>query len=217
MIYDLSHTLVTGIPFFVGDPEPRVTAGLGARPWCVSALELGTHSGTHVDAPLHYISGGRGIDSYALEQLIRPGLVVDARGYADDAPIGPEVLAPYAIRPGMAVVIRTGWEQHWNDQRYFRHPHLSAALCAELVARELALVAVDALNVDSTPGGGELAHAALLGADMLIAENVRGLDQLVCGNVYIFAFIPIRLGNVDGAPVRALAWDLDHRFAEDSF
>jgi kynurenine formamidase len=212
MIYDLSHEIATGMPFFPGDPPPRVTTGLGVRPWCVTALELGSHSGTHIDAPMHYIEGGRGIGTYTLQQCIRPGIVVDARGYADDAAIGPEVLAPYTLRPGMAAVIRTGWEEHWGDPRYFRHPHLRADLCAALVARGLSLIAVDALNVDSTPGAGEVAHATLLGAQLLIAENLRGLGQLVCGATYMFAFIPIRLGDLDGAPVRALAWDLDHRF-----
>jgi kynurenine formamidase len=212
MIYDLSHEIVTGMPFFPGDPQPHVEVGLGARPWCVSALTMGSHSGTHVDAPLHYISGGHGVGAYRLERFIRPGMVLDVRGYADDAPIGPEVLASYDLRPGMVAVFHTGWDAHWDDPRYFRHPHLSAALCAALVANGIALVAVDTLNVDSTPGGGEVAHATLLGADVLIAENVCGLEQLAYGTFYIFAFVPIRLGNVDGAPVRALAWEPEHRF-----
>jgi kynurenine formamidase len=214
MIYDLTRTLMGGMPVYPGDPEVQIVAG-GASPWRVSALRLGSHSGTHVDAPLHYFADRRGIGAFPLERFIAPGVVVDARGYADDAPIGIEVLADVDLRPGMIVVIRTGWEAFWQDGRYFRHPYLSLDLAHALVERRASLVAVDALNVDSTVGGGDAAHAILLGADLLIAENLCNLDALHFGQAYMFAILPLALGAVDGAPARALAWDINHRFGSD--
>ncbi|MDW8215647.1 MAG: cyclase family protein [Roseiflexaceae bacterium] len=214
MIYDLTRTLVSGMPVYPGDPEVRIVAG-GAPPWRVSTLHLGSHSGTHVDAPLHYFADGRGIGAFPLERFIAPGMVVDARGYADDAPIDAEVLTGYDLHPGMIVVIRTGWEAFWQDARYFRHPCLSADLARALVERRISLVAVDALNVDSTMSGGEAVHAILLGADVLIAENLCNLDTLQCGQTYMFAILPLALDAVDGAPARALAWDINHHFGFD--
>lgn len=214
MIYDLTRTLASGMPVYSGDPEVQIVAG-GAPPWQVSALHLGSHSGTHVDAPLHYFADGRGIGAFPLERFIAPGIVVDARGYAEDAPIGADILAGADLHPDMIVVIRTGWEAFWQDARYFRHPYLSADLTHALVERHVSLVAVDALNVDSTVGGGEMAHAILLGADILIAENLCNLDALHCGQAYMFAILPLALGAVDGAPARALAWDINHRFRFD--
>jgi kynurenine formamidase len=211
VIYDLTRTLAEGIPVYPGDPQVRIDV-IATPPWQVSALHLGSHSGTHIDAPSHYIAGGRSIDTFAPDRFIAPGMVVDARGYAADAPIGAAVLDGYDLQPGMIVVIRTGWEAFWQDARYFQHPYLSVDLAHALVERRVSLVAIDALNVDSTPGGGESAHAVLLGADLLIAENLCNLDALICGQAYMFAIVPLLLHAADGAPARALAWDIDHRF-----
>lgn len=185
---------------------------IATPPWQISTLHLGSHSGTHLDAPSHYIASGRSIDTFAPDRFIAPGIVVDARGYAADTPIGAAVLDGYDLQPGMIAVIRTGWEAFWQNARYFQHPYLSVDLAYALVERRISLVAIDALNVDSTPGSGASAHAVLLGADLLIAENLCHLDALVCGQIYMFAFIPLLLHATDGAPARALAWDIDHRF-----
>ncbi len=215
MIYDLSHTLITGMPHFPGDPAPRIEPADGAPPWRVSALHLSSHSGTHVDAPRHYLAGGRAIGDYPPDRFIRPGVLVDARGHGDDQRIGAGVLRDAGITPGSFVVLRTGWEQYWGDTRYFRHPYLGGDLAAALVERGVALLAIDALNVDSTPGASGEIHERLLGADVLIVENLRGLEALQAGRSYIFAFVPLALGPIDGAPVRALAWDADHVFSMD--
>jgi kynurenine formamidase len=213
MIYDLTHTITNGMPHFAGDPEPRVEEGHATLPWRVSALHLGSHSGTHVDAPRHYLPHGRGIDAYPPARFIGPGIVVDARGFGDDQPINAHVLDNLPLRAGSFVVLRTGWEHYWGQERYFRHPYLAGDLALALVERGVALLAIDVLNVDSTVSGAADAHARLLGADVLIVENVRGLDMLTAGQPYIFAFMPLALGPIDGAPVRALAWDVDHSFA----
>jgi kynurenine formamidase len=139
-------------------------------------------------------------------------MVLDARQYGDDQPIGVDILEGCDVRPGMCVLIRTGWAAYWCEDRYFTHPYLSDALAQALVAAGVALVGVDALNIDSTPDAGYSSHAILLGADILVAENLRGLEQLVCGQIYIFAMLPLAVGDLDGAPVRAIAWNPDHRF-----
>jgi kynurenine formamidase len=213
MIYDLTHTLTSGISHFPGDPEPRVEPIISTPPWQVSVLQVGSHSGTHIDAPLHYLPHGRGIGEYDLERFIRPGVVVDARGYEDDQPIGAGVLEGYTIAPGACLVLRTGWEAYWGNERYFRHPYLSDDLAGALVARGVTLLAIDALNVDTTPVEGASVHDRLLRADVLIVENLCGLGQLTSATGYIFAFLPLALGHLDGAPIRALAWDTGHVFS----
>lgn len=72
MIYDLTRILVSGMPVYPGDPEVQIVAG-GAPPWRVSALHLGSHSGTHVDAPLHYFADGRGINAFPPERFVARG------------------------------------------------------------------------------------------------------------------------------------------------
>ena len=75
-----------------------------------------------------------------------------------------------------------------------------------LVSAGVALVGIDALNVDSTNPGSEDVHQALLGADIMIVENLRGLDQLEPGAIYQFSFLPLKLRDLDGSPIRAVAW-----------
>jgi kynurenine formamidase len=211
MIHDLTHRLVMGMPVFPGDPQVRIEPWAEAAPWRVSALRLGSHSGTHVDAPRHYLVDGRGIGDYPPERFIGPGLVLDATGRAENEPLGTEILEAHrgAIRAGSFVVLRTAWDGSWGQERYFRHPYVGDELATALVGLRAGLVAIDALNVDSTADGGSAAHERLLAADVLIVENLRGLDALEAGRPYVFAFVPLALGDLDGAPVRALAWEMD--------
>ncbi|OAN47796.1 cyclase [Chloroflexus islandicus] len=205
MIYDLTRPITSGMPVYPGDPPVQITP-LPSPPWQISALHLGTHSGTHLDGPRHRFADGAGIDAIPPERLVGPGIVIDARGYAANAPIGPEVLAGVALPAGLMVVIRTGWEAYWGTDEYARHPYLSAGLAQALVDAGVTLVAIDAFSVDSTVDGNDTAHVALLGKNILIAENLCNLAALESGVRYTFAFLPLPLVYADGAPARVLAW-----------
>jgi kynurenine formamidase len=208
-LFDLTHPLENNMTFYPGDPQPRIAPAPMAAPWRVTELRMGTHSGTHVDAASHFIPDGKTIDEYPVERfwVTAHVAVVEAE---DDQPIPPgafdSVWASFA--PGHGVLICTGWSRHWNTDRYLRHPHLSPEASKLLVARGVTLVGIDALSVDSTApaGGTSHAHEILLGNDMLIVENLIGLEQLAPGKAYRFMALPLRLAGLDGSPVRAVAW-----------
>ena len=205
-IVDLSHALETGMPIFPGDPGVELVSAGAEPPWQVTLLRMGTHSGTHIDAASHYLPGGRTIDDYPLERFVLPAYVVPAEAGEGAAIEWPPLAAalPDSIE-GAAVLLHTGWDGHWGTPRALRHPYLSAAAAAGLVERGARLVGTDALNVDATEGGTTHAHAALLGADVLIVENLTGLDALEPGRPYICAFVPLQLARADGSPIRAYA------------
>lgn len=205
MIYDLTRCISSGMPVYPGDPPVAITPLL-APPWQISTLRLGSHSGTHLDAPRHRFTNGIGIDEIPPERLIGTGIVIDARGYAANTPIGPEVLAGNRLQAGMMVMIRTGWEDFWGRDDYFRHPYLSADLTRMLAECGIALVGIDTPSVDSTVDGGDTAHVILLQAHCLIAENLCNLTALTCGVQYTFACLPLKIADADGAPARVLAW-----------
>lgn len=207
-VYDLTQTLTPDIPRFPGDPEVRLEILDGLAPWQVSSLALGTHSGTHMDAPRHRISGGKGIGAFGPDRLVGHGLVIDATGCRDNQPIPASVLDARRGQtwPGWFALLRTGWDRHWHDERYFRHPYLSPELAAALMASRAGLVAIDALSVDSTVDGGSDAHLILLGAEILIAENLCNLAQIDPRASIACAFLPLALGDADGSPARAVAW-----------
>jgi arylformamidase len=206
-IIDLSQPLRAGMPVFPGDPEVVFTPAGAIAPWRVTRLGLGTHSGTHIDAAAHYLPEGASIDMYPLERFVVRAWVAPVQAEAGEA-IGWSRLAEALPEDldGCAVLLHTGWDRFWGHDAAPRHPYLSEDAAAGLVARGASLVGTDALNVDGTEAGTTHAHAALLGADVLIVENLTGLDALAPGRPYTCAFVPLRLEGADGSPVRAYAF-----------
>jgi len=210
-LFDLSHRVENGMTFFPGDPQPRIKpADAASVPWRVSELHLGTHTGTHVDAASHFFPEGKTIDQYPVERFVLPGLVVAALDLHDDQPIGVELLAnALSLLPkGGGVIVRTDWDRFWGTEHYMRHPYLTSEATEGLVAAGAGLVGIDALNVDSTVQETIHAHETLLGNDILIVENLTRLALLRLGTVYRFSFLPLLLSGLDGAPVRAVAWEI---------
>lgn len=208
MYIDLSQPLENGMTYFPGDPEPRLVPAETTPPWRVTQLNIVTHIGTHIDAASHFVPRGRTISDYPLERFILPGIVVPLTERNDDEAIGPDALADFlAVLPtGGALLLHLGWDCYWKTERYLRHPYLSPRAAQLLVDRDVSLVGIDALNVDSTVQENNHAHAVLLGNDVLIVENLARLDQLAPGVVYQCSFLPLALSGLDGSPVRAVAW-----------
>lgn len=214
-VIDLSRPLRTGMPVFPGDPEVTLEPGAASAPWQVTKLRMGTHSGTHIDAASHFVPGGSTIDAYPLQRFVLPAYVASAETGADQ-PIEWDLLATALPRDlsGVAVLLRTGWDRHWGHAEAVAHPFLSETAAVELVARGVGLVGTDALNVDATRGGTTHAHAVLLGADVLIVENLTRLSALELGRPCPCAFLPLPVEGGDGSPIRACAFT---GFGEDLF
>ena len=155
MIIDLSHAVENGMAVFPGDPEPRIEDAGAVEPWRVSRLHLGSHTGTHIDAASHYIPGAATIDAYPLERFVVSGVAAPALGLGSDAPIEWPLIAPSVVGlpRGGAVALHTGWDTRWGGDDYLSHPYLSDEAARQLVAAGVGLVAIDALNVDSTLAG----------------------------------------------------------------
>ncbi len=211
MLHDLTHPIHPGMTTYPGDPAVRVELWPDAAPWQVRAVCLGSHTGTHIDAPRHVDSSGRTLSDYPSDRFVGRGIVVDADGAGENSPLAADILAGRRgeIRQGDMVLIRTGWDRHWSTERYLRHPFLSAELAAALKALHVGLLGIDALSVDSTVDIGAIAHRTLLGADILIVENLRSLGSLESAATHEFIFAPLALDQSDGAPVRAFARSSD--------
>lgn len=206
---DLSHPIADSMMVYPGDPGVHLAPALeldrdGAA---VTALHLGSHSGTHVDAPAHTVAGGRTMDRVALEELVGEALVIRVPGLADRATIGVDDLGELPERVPSIVVIDTGWAAHFGAERALRHPAVGVEAARLLVERGMRVLGVDTLSPDPTDAAGTTefpVHGVVLGGDGLIVENLTGLDALP-SRVRIGIF-PLRLA-VDGAPARAVAFD----------
>ena len=209
MIYfDLTLPLENGMTCYPGDPVPRIVTADVEPPWTVSELRLGSHTGTHMDAARHYSPGATPIDGYPVERFFAAGVVVALGDLADDQPITWEMVEPGLARlpAGGAVVLFTRSDRHFRDARCLRHPYLAAETASGLAEAGVGIVGIDAMNPDSSVQGTTHVHETLLGAGVLLVENLTGLERLAPGRLYRFAFLPLRLTGLDGSPVRAVAW-----------
>ncbi|MET0781527.1 MAG: cyclase family protein [Microbacterium sp.] len=207
---DLSHPITDGMPVYPGDPTVHLSAALDLDRdgVAVTGLQLGSHTGTHIDAPSHTVAGGRTMADVGLDELIDDALVVRVRALAEGEVYGWDRLnaehpLPAALPP--IIVLDTGWARWFGDARAVRHPALDAGAARELVSRGMRILAVDTLSPDLTAAwsGAFPVHEVVLGGGGLIVENLRGLEE-VPSRVRI-GFFPLRLGG-DGAPVRAVAF-----------
>nr|WP_285773509.1 cyclase family protein [Microtetraspora sp. NBRC 13810] len=210
MILDLSVPIVSGMPVYPGDPEVRVDPALtvaadGAN---VLGLHLGSHTGTHVDAPFHIDDSLPTLDELPLDHFVGPVAVADVRGLPPRTPIPAAAVAPHLGTAGI-LLVATGWSRYWGTGDYLAHPFLSAE-AAELIAGSgVRTVGVDAFSVDPTPAAEFPAHHALCHARMVIVENLAGLGRVIdaqaAGRTVEVSLLPIRVAGGDGAPVRAVA------------
>lgn len=172
------------------------------------------HTGTHVDAPYHFVAGGLTVDQVPIEWLCGSAVLVDLRRYVEPRrPFSADQLAaavddPEGLRD-RRVVLWSGWAQdHWNDPAFYRdHPYLSAEAARWLLERGVRTVGVD-FAVDS--GGSEAGgpkypvHRILLEANVCLIENLINLDRIGARTFTLLALpIPVRGGN--GAPARVVA------------
>jgi arylformamidase len=205
-LLDLSRRLETGMPVFPGDPPVELAPAGAAPPWQVTRLLLGTHSGTHIDAASHYVPAGRTIDQYPLDRFVLDCYVVHLDAGAEAAVSWDDIAAQLpGDLSGSGVLLHTCWERFWGTAEAELHPSLSDDAASRLVAGGVTLVGTDALNVDATARATTFVHAALLGADILVVENLIGLDELDAGRPYRCAFVPLNVAGGDGSPIRAYA------------
>ncbi|KAG6866430.1 hypothetical protein C0991_004715 [Blastosporella zonata] len=215
-IVDLSHKLDSNVQIYPGDPQftCRPCATIAEEGYSVHSITLGSHTGTHIDAPSHFFPGGATIDQIPLSSLFAPLVLIDLaqRRLQERQMITWEDIKAFAelMRPGVILVVHTGWSAHWGLPKYFEHPYLAKDAIEKIVERGVRIVGVDTLSPDETEyqGVGGLhgfgAHEVILGAGGVIAENLTGLDKLE-GQTHI-ALVPLNLEGCDGSPVRAFAW-----------
>ena len=201
---ELSHVLETGMPVYPGHPGVEFSSAGAEPPRQVMRLQIGTHSGTHIDAARHFVTNGRTIDEYPIDRFVVPAVVVRVRASGDEE-IGWAALAGVLAEraSGGAVLIATGWDRHWGDEVMLNHPYLGLEACEGLVASGIGLVGTDAINVDSSAQRTTHAHETLLGHDVLIVENLTNLSRLDPGQVFQCVFVPLKLASGDGSPIEA--------------
>ncbi len=200
--YDVTVPLAPGLPAYPGDPPFEIEAiqRLGSAPFSLSRMSLVTHTGTHVDAPAHFLPGGATIDSLPLEILLGKARVVEipARERIDRAD-----LEPRDLRDDLRILLKTRMSGQMLKPGFQEdHLYLSGDAAAYLAQAGLKLVGFDYLSVDRYGAPDYPAHHALLEAGVIIVEGLD-LSEVEPGE-YDMACLPLRVADGDGAPARVI-------------
>jgi len=204
-IYDITVPIHSSMPVYEGDPGVKIDAwsafakGDSSN---VSMLNFGAHTGTHVDAPAHFIEGARRIDALPLEVLIGPARVVRV---PDDLT---EITADFLERCDLSgierLVFHTRNSSFWNEGFRQDFTHLLPEAAQMLVDRGVKLVGTDYLSIEKFHSGHHKTHLTLLSNNVVIVEGLT-LSDVPEGD-YELICLPLKIadGSGDGAPARAV-------------
>lgn len=204
-IYDISVPIRSGMPVYEGDP------GVDIQPWSalakgdsanVSFLHFGAHTGTHVDAPAHFIEGTRKIDALSFDALIGPARVIRVPDEVTE--IDSDFLGACNLDQVERVLFHTRNSGFWNEGFRKDFTHLSPEAAQKLVELGVKLVGTDYLSVEKFHSGHHRTHLTLLSNDVVIVEGLN-LSDIPPGD-YELICLPLKIaeGAGDGSPARAV-------------
>ncbi len=193
-IYDATHPLSGEGYTYPGDPEivfePKKIGGIQ-----ITGIRMGSHSGTHIDAPLHYLPDGQSIDQIPPDLCMGPCLVLNT----PKGPLSGDITAT-PPEGTSRLILCSGWSPTYPDE----YGYLTEEGARRVVERGISVIGTDAPSIESPEGDGSV-HRILLRAGVMIIELLR-LDAIPEG-VYMMVALPLLLKGIDGSPARVLLID----------
>jgi arylformamidase len=203
-LYDISLPIREDMLTYPGDPPPELSPhasiddGDDAN---VTSLSFGSHTGTHLDAALHFIPGGQSVDELSLERLIGPALVV--RIPDEVQAIGAEELRAAGVEQQTRVLLKTRNSDFLSKSDFQKDfAYLTRDGAEFLLEAGVELIAIDYLSIEDFDADEPIAHKILLEREVIVVEGVD-LREVPPGR-YELLCLPIKIAGIDGAPVRAV-------------
>ena len=207
---DLTLPVSEKIPTFPGSPQPIFIQWENIKDdgYNLELLFLSSHTGTHLDAPYHFIEKGKKIHEISLKRLIINAILVKIRKRRDQ-PITKTDIQKFEKKHGKipnesTIVFWTGWQKMIKNDSYFvSNPGLSVTAAKYLISKKTNLVGIDSPSIDLGKEKRFLIHHLFAKNDVLIVENLANLDKIKSWKFQL-AILPMKLKNATGAPVRAV-------------
>jgi len=169
---------------------------------------MSTHTGTHMDAPSHFVTGVSSIDQIPVGRFISRATLIKIAKAADELITTSEIEASKVkILEGNSIVFSTSWENEVDNDYYFSHsPGLSEDAAEYLINKKVNAVCTDSPSIDRGLDSNFPAHKLLLNKEILIVENLCNLSKIDKQN-FTLIMIPLKLSGASGSPIRAIATD----------
>ena len=204
-IYDITVPIRSGMPIYESDP------GIEIKPWSalangdsanVSLLQFGAHTGTHVDAPAHFIEGARKIGALSLETLIGRARVIRVPDEVTEIDL--DFLAKCDLDQVERLLFHTRNSNFWSEGFRKDFTHLAPAAAEKLVDLGVKLLGTDYLSIEKFHSGHHRTHLTLLSRNVVIVEGLN-LSDIEAGD-YELICLPLKIaeGAGDGSPARAV-------------
>ena len=208
---DLTLTISKSIPTFPGSPKPQFISWSDLKDdgYNLELLFLSSHTGTHLDAPFHFIKNGITIDQIPLDRLFGKAILIKLKK-TKNAAINKSDITLFEKRNGKipnhsSVFFFTGWQKNIKNNNYFtENPGLSLSAAQYLVSKKVNLVGIDSPSIDLGKDNSFSVHHIFSKNNILIVENLANLNKIL-SNDFIFTILPLKLKDATGSPVRAVA------------
>ncbi|HXX05196.1 MAG TPA: cyclase family protein [Candidatus Bathyarchaeia archaeon] len=208
---DLTLEISNMLPSFPGSPSPQFISWADKKSdgYNLELIFLSSHTGTHLDAPYHFVERGVGIDKIPLSKLIINAVICRVKKRPNESITQRDIVdfetRNGTINPNMAVVFETGWSKNLAKKDYFtKNPGLSSSAARYLLKKKISLVGVDSPSIDMGKDSKFLVHHILLKGGILILENLCNLDKIPKSRFRLIV-LPLKLKDATGSPVRAVA------------
>ena len=208
---DLTLTISKSIPNFPGSPKPQfiLWSNIENDGYNLELLFFSSHTGTHIDAPYHFIKNGLKIHQIPLDRLMGKAILIKLKKTKNE-PITKLDIISFEKRNGIisnnsSIFFFTGWQKNLDKNNYFtENPGLAISAAKYLVLKKINLVGIDSPSIDLGKDESYNIHRILSKNNILIVENLSNLNK-ISSNEFNFIILPLKIKNATGSPVRAVA------------
>ena len=211
-ILDLTLTISNKIPTFPGSPHPHFIPweNIKDNGYNLELLFLSSHTGTHMDAPHHFLEKGAKIHEINLKKLVSEAVLVKSKKKSGESITKIDIQKfeknHGKIKSFSSVIFYTGWQRNLQKKYYFtKNPGLSVSAAKYLASKKINLVGIDSPSIDLGTDSKFSVHQIFAKKGMLIVENLANLDKIKSSKFHLVV-LPLKLKNATGSPVRAVAF-----------
>ena len=211
-IIDLTLTVSDEIPTFPGSPQPSFIPWENVKEdgYNLELLFLSTHTGTHMDAPYHFLEKGAKIHEISLKKLVSETILIKSKKKSGES-ITKTDIQKFEKKHGKiasfsSVIFYTEWQRNLQKKYYFtKNPGLSVSAAKYLASKKINLVGIDSPSIDLGTDSKFSVHQIFAKKGILIVENLANLEKIKSSKFHLVV-LPLKLKNATGSPVRAIAF-----------